>query len=66
MKRGYTDWSQLPLILTSREIQFVLGISRATAEKLFKTGQLKARKVGEHWRVAKTDLIAFCEGGESA
>jgi len=63
MRRVYTDYSQLPLFLTSREIQVVLGISRQFAERLFRSGTLPATKVGSQWRVAKADLIKYFEKG---
>ena len=65
MKRGFTDWSQLPLILTVDHLSVVLMVSTSQIRRMLASGQLKGVKCGREWRVTKNDLIKFCEGGEN-
>ena len=41
------------------EIEFLLGIGKKTALKLFHSGELAAFRVGKQWRIRKSDLIEF-------
>ena len=45
------------------EVAEILRVSRQTALRLIKTGQLKAIKVGRQWRVSEEELRRFIEGG---
>ena len=61
-RRGYTDWSQLPLMLTVAQTGFVLNVSENTVLKDIHDGRLPAFRVGVQWRISKEDLAAFCKG----
>jgi len=48
----------LPEFLTTDEAAAVMRRSRSYVQKLCKSGELKAKKVGE-WRVHRDDLVEF-------
>ena len=43
-------------ILTAKEAAEILRISARTFQRLVRSGQLPARKVGEQWRVERSEL----------
>lgn len=45
--------------MTRAEVQEVLRVSRATVERMFKSGRLPASKVGRQWRIRRSDVDAF-------
>jgi excisionase family DNA binding protein len=46
-------------VLTSKEVQAILKISKAELNVLLNTGQIKAFRVGRLWRIRKSDLDKF-------
>lgn len=50
---------QFDELLTVAEVAEYLKLSRRTAWRWCKTGQLPAFKVGHQWRVAQSDLEKF-------
>ena len=50
---------QYPDVLTVREVCNVLRVSKTTAYRLLKTGQLSSRRIGSALRVSKESLINF-------
>lgn len=60
MRRGYTDWTQLPLILDAEQLAVVLAVSKSQIRRMIADGQLRGVKVGREWRVTKDELIKFC------
>jgi excisionase family DNA binding protein len=46
-------------LLTIAEVAVYLKLSRRTAWRWCKSGQLPANKVGHQWRVARSDLENF-------
>ena len=51
--------SQLSEILTLAEVAEYLRISKKTAYKIAKSGNLRAFKAGKHWRVRRVELGAW-------
>lgn len=47
--------------LTPRELMDLLYIGKNTLYRLLGSGELKGFRIGRQWRVAKSELIAFCE-----
>jgi excisionase family DNA binding protein len=57
--RVHKDYLDKHEWLTRQQVQDLLQLSRATVEKLFKSGELSALKVGRQWRVRNADLKHF-------
>lgn len=55
---------QLPLVLRVNDLMPVLKIGRNTAYDLIRSGQLKAIRVGNSYRVSRSELLRFL--GEAA
>lgn len=55
---------QLPLALRVNDLMPVLKIGRNTAYDLIRSGQLKAIRVGNSYRVSRSELLRFL--GEAA
>ena len=49
-------------VLTLQEVARLLRVSRKTAEKLVRTGQIHAVRVGRVWRIPKEALEDFLAG----
>ncbi len=50
------------VLLTFREAEEYLRVSRATVYRLVWSGQLTGHKVGKSWRFFKTDVRKLVEG----
>lgn len=57
----FTNYDQLPLILSVKEIAEILCISRNSAYALVRSDQIHSIKIGKQYRVLKDDLIKFIE-----
>ena len=55
---------QLPLVLRVAELMPVLKIGRNAAYALVRSGQIKAIRVGNSYRIPRSELLRFL--GESA
>ncbi len=55
----YTNWQQVPLILTLTQVTYLLNVSREQARKLLAAGIIPAKKVGAEWRVEKSSLLEY-------
>ena len=53
-------------ILTPRQAREVLKISRNTMYMLLQSGALKARKVGDQWRVRRSEIDRYMAEEEAA
>ncbi len=53
-------------LLTTKETTGYLKISRATFFKYIRQGKIKAIKVGNSWRVPKSELYLFLETGRTS
>ena len=58
-KLGNDRGNQVDALLTIAEVADYLKLSRRTAWRWCKSGQLPAFKVGHQWRVSQTDLENF-------
>lgn len=55
----YTDYTNLPLILTVEQLAEVLSIGRNTAYDLVRSGQIRSVRVGRQIRIPRDALIDF-------
>ena len=53
------DWSHVPIIMDVAYVANLLGITYECARRMCKSGQLPAHKVGEAWRINKSELMKF-------
>lgn len=51
--------SEYPDILTIEDICSFLRVSKYTVYKLIRTKQLKAKKIAQHYRIQKAELINY-------
>jgi excisionase family DNA binding protein len=51
--------AELPVTLTTRDVEAFLGVCHSTVCKLLQTPGFPALKVGTHWKVPKDDLLAW-------
>lgn len=58
-KGGGHMLSEYPDILTTEDVCCLLKVSKYTIYKLIRTKQLKAKKVAQHYRIQKTELLNF-------
>lgn len=57
-----SQWSDLPLVLTSEQAAEVLQINRRTLTNMLDRGTLRGVKIGKEWRVSRTEIMRFVEG----
>ena len=62
-EQSYSDWNQLPLLMTVEEAAAVLRVHPNTAKKLLREGKLVGTKVGRAWRIRREVLMAFVAAG---
>lgn len=53
--REYTD------VVTREQLQEMLHISRSKTYSLLRKGEIKAKKIGSEYRIAKNEVIRFLE-----
>lgn len=53
--REYTD------VVTREQLQEMLHISRSKTYSLLRKGEIKSRKIGSEYRIAKNEVIRFLE-----
>ena len=58
----YTNYAQLPLILTVKEVAEVLGLGRNTVYELVRQGQIRSIRIGRQIKVPKSALVEFLKG----
>jgi excisionase family DNA binding protein len=58
-----SQWSDLPLVLTSDQAAVVLQLKRRTITNMLDRGDLHGVKIGKEWRVSRAELLRFVEGG---
>ena len=58
-----SQWSDLPLVLTSDQTAEVLQLKRRTVTNMLDRGDLRGIKIGKEWRVNRAELLRFVEGG---
>ena len=58
---NYTDYEQLPLILTVEDITKILGIGKNTAYDLIRCGKIRSVRIGHKIRISKDALLEFLD-----
>ncbi len=58
-----TQWSDLPLVLTSEQAAAVLQLKRRTVANMLDRGDLHGVKIGKEWRISRAELQRFLENG---
>lgn len=53
--KEYTD------VVTTEQLQQMLHISRSKTYSLLRKGEIKAKKIGSEYRIAKNEVIRFLE-----
>ncbi len=59
---AYKQNHETIIIMTFKEAQEFLRISRPTLTELVKRGEIPARKLGNQWRFSKQALIEYLHG----
>ena len=58
----YDNFDSMPLILEVSDISDTLKIGRNKAYELVNTGEIKAVKIGNHYKVLRDSFIDFLKG----
>ena len=58
-----SQWSDLPLVLTSDQAAAMLQVKRRTIANMLDRGDLRGVKIGKEWRVSRAELMRFVDGG---
>lgn len=61
-----SHWSDLPLVLTSKQAAAVLQLKPRTVADLLDRGDLRGVKSGKEWRVSRAELMRFVLGQASS
>lgn len=62
---GYTDYNDLPLVLSVIETGKVLGIGKNSAYELVRCGKIRSVRIGHQIRIPKDALIDFLKQFEA-
>jgi excisionase family DNA binding protein len=57
-----SHWSDLPLVLTSKQAAAVLQLKPRVVADLLDRGDLRGVKIGKEWRVSRAELMRFVLG----
>ena len=55
------EWTNLPLVLTTQQVADLLEVDHRTITNYCQRGQIKAFKIGKHWRITREALLNFVE-----
>ena len=55
------EWTNLPLVLTTQQVADLLQVDHRTITNYCQHGQIKAFKIGKHWRITHEALLSFVE-----
>ena len=61
----YTDFSSMPLVLSVNDIAETLAIGRNKAYSLINDGEIKALKIGNHFRIPREAFIEFLKSANA-
>lgn len=50
-------------VYTTQEVADILSVTQRTVYNYIASGQLKAAKIGRHWRVTEEQLQSFLDSG---
>lgn len=56
-----SQWTELPLVLTSEQAAQVLQLTRRTITNMLDRGDLRGVKIGKEWRISRAELERFVE-----
>ena len=59
----YNNFETMPLVLSVEDVADTLAIGRNKAYALVNTGTIKARKIGQHYRIPREEFIDFIKKG---
>lgn len=62
----YNSFDTMPLVLSVEDIADTLAIGRNKAYSLVKSGEIKALKLGQHYRIPREAFIEFIKRGEKS
>ena len=57
-----SHWSDLPLVLTSKQAAAVLQLKPRTVANMLDRGDLRGVKIGKEWRISRAELMRFVLG----
>jgi excisionase family DNA binding protein len=57
-----SHWSDLPLVLTSKQAAAILQLKPRTVANMLDRGDLRGVKIGKEWRVSRAELMRFVLG----
>ena len=57
----YTDYEQLPLVLSVTDVMDILNIGRNTAYDLVRSNQIYNIRIGNQIRIPKDALLSFLQ-----
>ena len=57
MAKQYTEYSQLPLVMTTLEVARLLRLTEVTINRWLNAGTLPATKIGNKWLINKSDVL---------
>ena len=52
---------EIPLILTVKDVQRILGISINTAYAIIRSGELRAKTVGRQLRISRSEFLRYLD-----
>jgi excisionase family DNA binding protein len=61
-KMNASHWTDLPLVLTSKQAAAVLQLKPRTIASMLDRGDLRGVKIGKEWRVSRAELMRFVLG----
>ena len=61
MKKTYTDFQQLPIMLNAEDIARILRISRANAYVLMHSKTIRCLHIGKRMLLPKAELLRYIE-----
>lgn len=63
-EQTFTNWDDIPLVLTTDEAAGLLRVHINTIKYLIRNGKLPATKIGRAWRIPREAVLAV-RGGEA-
>lgn len=57
-----SHWSDLPLVLTSKQAAAVLQLKPRIVANMLDRGELRGVRIGREWRVSRAELMRFVLG----
>lgn len=61
----YVNFDQMPMVLSIDDIADTLAIGKNKAYNLVNSGQIRALRLGNHYRIPREAFIAFIRGNEA-